>query len=270
MGGRGRVAILIHERQRLRRLRVYAIAHLAESWRADGIEVEVLAGVKRSTPADLLIVHVDLSVVPDKYLEFARSFPRCLNGSLADIRKSAISHLQVTPDTDYGGPVIVKSDLNYAGRPERRYTPLPRVLSRHPFASSLDYQVYDHVTQVPLRYFRGHQAVIERFLPEQEDGAYHVRTLEFLGDHCTSLRLASHQPVVKEATAFEEQDVEPHPAALKACRDMGMDYGKVDYVVHQGTFHLLDINKTPGASAMNDVVKERRRHRARGIAAFLP
>ena len=160
MGGRGRVAILIHERQRLGRLKVYAIAHLAEFWRADGIEVEVLAGVQRFTPADLLIVHVDLSVVPNQYLDFAQRFPRCLNGSVSDIRKSAISHLQVSQETDYGGPVIVKSDLNYAGRPERRLALLPRSISRHPFASSLDYRIYDHVAQVPARYFRGHEAVI--------------------------------------------------------------------------------------------------------------
>jgi hypothetical protein len=269
-GGRGRVAILIHERQRSNRLKVYAIAHLAEFWRADGIEVDILSGMKRFTPADLLIVHVDFSVVPEKYLDFARRFPRYINGTLADIRKSAISHLQVRPDTDYGGPVIVKSDLNYAGKPERRLSLLPRAISGHPFASSLDYQIYDHVSQVPPRYFRSPQAVIEQFLPEQEGGAYHVRTLEFLGDHYTSLRLASHQPIVKESTAFEEQDVVPHPAALQACRDMGMEYGKVDYVVHQGTYHLLDVNKTPGASPAGDVVRERRRHRARGIEAFLP
>jgi hypothetical protein len=263
------VAILIHERQRVRRLQVYAISHLARFWRDEGIEVQVFAGVKRFSPADLLIVHVDLSVVPDKYLDFAARFPRCLNGSLADIRKSAISHLQVTSDTEYGGPVIVKSDLNYAGKPERRLSLHPRLLSRHPFASSLDYRVYDHVTEVPTRYFRGGEAVIERFLPDREGETYHVHTLEFLGDHYTSLRLASHVPVVKEATAFEETDAVPHPAALEACQDMGMEYGKVDYVVHDGTFHLLDVNKTPGASAMNDVVTERRRHRARGIEAYL-
>jgi hypothetical protein len=93
--------------------------------------------------------------------------------------------------------------------------------------------------------------------------------LEFLGDRYTSLRLASYQPIVKEATAIDEQVVPPHPTALAVCRELNIEYGKIDYVIHDGSFHLLDLNKTPGASVASDIVKERRRHRATGIAGFL-
>jgi hypothetical protein len=276
---RRRVAILVHERQRPSSLKNYAIHHLAEFWRAGGIEVEFFAGVERFVPCDLVIVHVDLSVVPMEYLDFARRFPRVINGSVEDIRKSTISRNCLKRGTDYRGPVIVKSDLNYAGRPERFLggwsslswaLPLcARVASRHPFATSLDYRLYDDVTRVPHRYFRGRGAVVERFLPELKDGKFHVRTLEFLGDRYTSLRLASYQPIVKEATAIDEQVVPPHPTALAVCRELNIEYGKIDYVIHDGSFHLLDLNKTPGASVASDIVKERRRHRATGIAGFL-
>jgi hypothetical protein len=246
-----------------------AITHLAEFWRADGIEVEFLAGVDRFVPADLAIVHVNLSVVPKKYLAFAHRYPRVINGTVADIRKSVTSRMLVSRRTAYRGPVIVKSDLNFGGVPERTLAPPSGRRVRHPFVSSLDYVVYDDVSQVPSRYFRSRQAVVEKFVPEREDGMYHVRTLEYLGDRYTSLRLASHEPVVKEGSAIEEVVVTPHPDALAATRELGMDYGKIDYVLHGGTFHLLDVNKTPGASAPGETVNERRRHRAEGIEDYL-
>ena len=69
-------------------------------------------------PADLVLLHVNLSVVPDEYLELASRYPIVVNGKAKDIRKSTYSTLRVTRDDPYAGPVIVKSNLNYAGVPE--------------------------------------------------------------------------------------------------------------------------------------------------------
>src|SRR5690606_23600626 len=85
--------------------------------------VVVLFGPARYVPADLIVVHVDLSVVPEPYLEFSQRYPIVVNGSIRDIRKSSISRNLVSQNTEYKGPAIVKSDCNYAGMPERRYLP---------------------------------------------------------------------------------------------------------------------------------------------------
>ena len=66
----------------------YVISALAEYWREDGICVHFLSGTKKYVPADLLILHVDMSLVPDAYLEFAGCYPRTLNLKAKDIRKS--------------------------------------------------------------------------------------------------------------------------------------------------------------------------------------
>ena len=74
-------------------------------------------------PADLILVHVDLSVVPEKYLAFASRYSIVLNGRLPDIRKSVVSTNLVGMRDSWTGPVIAKSDLNYGGRPERSRRP---------------------------------------------------------------------------------------------------------------------------------------------------
>ena len=114
-----KIAILYHENHRGRPLN-YVINHYAEFWRAGGLEVVSLFGVSEFVPADLVIVHVDLSVVPDEYLDFAnRCYPIVLNGEVKDIRKSTFSQLLLKPGDPCDGKVIVKSNYNYAAEPER-------------------------------------------------------------------------------------------------------------------------------------------------------
>jgi hypothetical protein len=133
-----RIAILVLKEQR-KVDRPYMIHDYSAFWREAGHDVVTLYGVDEFVPADALIVHVDLSVVPDEYLEFASRYPVVLNGRVKDIRKRAISRHLVTRGDSYRGPVIVKSDLNFAGASEIG-------LKRHnfkawPFKRPTDYQV---------------------------------------------------------------------------------------------------------------------------------
>src|SRR6266513_2050358 len=113
------IAILFHENNRKEDLSSYAIAFLAEFWQQDGNQVRYLFGTRKFVPADLLLIHVDLSVVPDEYLEFASRYPIALNRAAKDIRKSQVSTNLVRQGDSYLGRVIVKSDLNYGGFPEQ-------------------------------------------------------------------------------------------------------------------------------------------------------
>jgi hypothetical protein len=265
---RRRIAVLFHEGQEPARAVFYAIHHLAEIWRADGLDVVYLFGVEEFVPADVVIVHVDLSVVPDEYLDFARRYPVAANGGLRDIRKSNYSTLRVARDSAYAGRVIVKSNYNYAGVPER----VLGVSNGEPeFEAQTDYRVYDSVAAVPAPVFDDEGLVVERFVPEYEDGRYHVRTLDILGDRHTSLRSASDHHVVTDSTAEEFEPVEPPAELFEIRRRFGVDYGKLDYVVHDSVVTLLDVNKTVGASAAQagEDLQARRRDRAEGIWAFL-
>jgi hypothetical protein len=266
-----KISVLFHERHRGRPLN-YLIHHYAEFWREDGHEVIFIFGTRQFIPADLLIVHVDLTVVPQEYLDFARQYPIALNGEVKDIRKSTFSQLLVKPGEAHAGKVMVKSNFNFAGSPERELGVAldPRGVSSSYFWSPQDYQVYENLNAVPSSLFGDPNVVVEKFQPEFQDGLYYMRAMLFLGDHVTCTRFASREPVVNGSTQISSERVEPHPEMIRLARDMKFDYGKFDYVLHEGKPILLDANKTTGGvTASNDPEKiVARRYRAEGLYRY--
>ena len=265
------IAILSHEKARGQPLN-YLIHNYAEFWREDGHEVIFLFGVAQFVPADVVIVHVDLSVVPDEYLAFAKRYPIALNGEVKDIRKSTYSQLLVKPGDPYDGQVIVKSNFNYAAAPERSLgVPLdPRGVSSSFFGNPLDYQIFESQEAVPAILFSDPNIVVEKFQPEFEDGLYHLRAQLFLGDYVTCTRMASRNPIVNGTTRISLERVEPHPDIVKLQKAMKYDYGKFDYVIHHGNALLLDANKTTGTAPQpaNPQQLADRRYRAEGLYAY--
>jgi hypothetical protein len=258
-----RIVVITHERER----EDHAIRHTADFWLADGLEVLFLRGVDEFVPADLAIMHVDLSVVPPEYVEFARQYPVTLNGEVTDIRKTAFSALRVTRASDYAGKVIVKSNLNFGGEPERRLGVRTDALPQG------DYPIYDSPGEVPDRFFEGEDFIVEKFVPEVENGRYHARAFHFFGDRFNCERIASDDPIVTvtDPTRIEREDVEAHPDVFELKKKLKIDFGKIDYVQHDGSVSLLDVNKTPGAyaGAITEATRAARRDRADGLYAYL-
>jgi hypothetical protein len=287
-----RIVILFHKNDRYYDPSRYIVHHMAEFWRADGHEIIYVYGVKRYVPADLLLVHVNLSVVPEEYLEFASRYPIALNGRVRDIRKSTLSRNLVTYDGDWDGPVIVKTDLNYAGQPERllrrswleRRWPYARGVkraverlsgNRRPFDEPADYKIFERTSEVPRTWFENPELVVEKFRPEFENGRYHTRLYQFLGDRETCMRMSSDHPVVKAQTRADTEEVEPHEIARSWRKELGLDYGKIDYSICDGEVVLLDANKTTGAAGGSgdspDRIQKRsanRNYRAVGLYSY--
>jgi hypothetical protein len=262
-----RIAILAHERNTPETLRSYQISTLARTWIADGHEVVLVAGPKRHVPADVAILHVDLSVVPEPYLELARRYPVALNGRVADIRKTAFATNVLAQGDAWAGPVMVKSNLNRGGFPEAA---LAKAEGRQARVFG-KYRVYASLAQVPAEAFGNGDVVVQKFLPEREGELYCVRYLAVMGSYCDAIRLRSTQPIVNGDSCLPEVErVEPDAEILAARARLGLDYGKMDYVVVDGTAILLDVNKTVGAGAQSDKpgMLALRRDRARGLYSY--
>lgn len=246
-------------------------------------------GPHTNVPADVVIVHVDLSVVPEPYLEFAAQYSVVLNGELRDIRKTRISQSLVKPSDGWHGPVIVKSNLNYYGHMERtlegnwfeRRWALARRVARTgerlwswnmPVREATNYAIFESADEIPSRWFTYEGAVIERFLPEIEDDLYHLRMVQVLGDRRVGTRLGSLQPIVKAGSSIVAAEIESHDMVDEWCAEHHIDYGKLDYVLHDGEAVLLDVNKTIGLTSGyrdDEGLAISRQHLAEGLYSYL-
>jgi hypothetical protein len=126
------------------------------------------------------------------------------------------------------------------------------------------------VADVPAQWYSNRDAIVEKFRPEIEDGLYHVRIYMFLGDRWSCTRVGTAKPVVKSEPGARTEPVEPAAEIVAWRRELGLDYGKLDYVVSNGEVVRLDINKTTGASRYMDDEKRRRmrRHQAEGLYSY--
>jgi hypothetical protein len=176
--------------------------------------------------------------------------------------------------------VIIKTDLNSGGLPEKRLSSkmyLLRALSAKlrgaisskqkqvspgssawadvKYLSASNYPVFPSLQDVPEEIFENKNLVVEKFLPEVQDGCYCVRYYHFLGDQGVSELFRSKQEIVKGSDSGEFLEG-PVPPELHAIRQrLGMDYGKIDYVLRDGKVVVLDVNRTPGIYGKGKLVQ---------------
>lgn len=203
-----------------------------------GHKIAVYRGLPATRPsADLAIMHVDLTQVPEEYLAFGAGFPRCLNLRVADISKRQVSDALLGEGDPWDGPVIVKSNLNFGGQREQQFAGT----AEQPF----DYRIYGSRDAVPEAELRNPDLVLEKFLPERDGDFYVTRFYLFAGEaeHCG--RVHAKEPIVKGHNALGFEFCEVPESLRQRRRAMGFDFGKIDFVLHDGEPVLLDANKTP-------------------------
>jgi hypothetical protein len=261
------IALLFHAKETPASIRHYLITYYASIWREQGSRIIVLFGTEHYVAADLIVVHVDLSVVPEAYLDFASRYPIVLNGSIRDIRKAAISQNLLFKGSDYPKPVIVKSDCNYAGLPEKRFAPQVQNYAEQLFKSPLGYRIYPNFAAVPAVLIELPGIVVEKFLPEKIGDLYSVRFYNFLGTKGNCMRVTSKNPVVHICHAQTIEPIPFDPRLEELRRALKFDYGKFDYVEREGEIVLFDTNKTTGFVGGTDDLqwREARYFRAMGV-----
>ena len=217
------------------------------------------------------MLHVDTTVTPPEYLAYARSFPFCVNVGIADISKRHVSGAVLARNENWDGPVIVKSNLNCRGGPEVRLNRIAEASGRAPPYPGVsvvqDYSVYERPSDLPPSALDNDRLVVERFIPERDPDGYALRFWVFCGDKERCNRFVSPVPMMKGSNVVRRESV-PVPDDLRARREeLGFDYGKFDFVVHDGKAILLDANRTPGRPPAS--VKGGAGHLADGLAALI-
>jgi len=258
------------------RERSFLLGSFAGHWLDAGHDVSLAEGLGNWPDGDVAVMHVDLSVVPAAYSEAARRYAVVVNGAATDVRKKRVSRHVVTQDDDWTGPVIIKTDLNYSGIPEMHAAQMfrrdgkPADLPPGPVVSTTrPYPILRSLGEVPREVWANPGLVVERFLPEQDAHGYWVRAWVFFGDRERCTRYRGTHPIVKTATIIGREPA-PVPEELRAERErLGFDYGKFDFVVHDGRATLFDANRTPSAPPSSPEIDASNAHLAGGLEALM-
>ncbi len=255
----------------------YLIAKLACHWQRAGYEIT--HGPVSSIDTDLAILHINQTRISQEVLPDNPCNSPFLNGNVLDISKSSFSTLRVFPDDSWDGLVIVKSDLNCFGKPEWRnsesgfFAKNRRRLAKRawPLARRLPperYPVLKSLKKVPGWVWRNPEIIVERFMPEREQGLYCLRGWVFFGKCGYTYKLYSTDPMVKTGTMMKYEFLNEPPVELVDFRmKNGFDFGKFDFVEIDGAPILLDINKTP--YIVSDANTPRLKYLAEGLNEFL-
>ena len=256
----------------------YVLAALAMIWERNGFRVNV--GQSYIPHASVCILHHDLTKLDPSSLPAPPPGVRPLNGQVLDISKRLYSTLILRPEDDWSGPVIIKTNLNHFGVPERPASEmgittrvrrrLARISWRHVrMLPDRVYPLLSSLEDVPNWVWANPEFIVEKFLPERADNnLYCVRGWMFFGDNSYGYRLFSTDPLVKTGTMVRYEYLDVVPDELMTLRQtMGFDFGKFDYVERDGKSILLDANKTPVYTGASD--SPRLNLLAEGIRAFL-
>jgi hypothetical protein len=275
------ILVLVHERDDFHS-RHFMIKHLIANWARAGHEVVVHQGTRDVPAARVAVLHTDLTIVPDEYMDVLKRFPVVVNGETRDITKRRVSQNLVKLEDGYQEPVIVKTDLNNGGVQENRDRigddePFQRWVRRHmgemgtiaSRRSIVPYMIFPRSSAVPGWVWHDPDLVVEKFLPERDERGYYLRMWLFLGDQERCNRILGPHPIVKGAHGLERVPV-PVPDEIRECRTrLGFDYGKFDFVIHQGKPVLLDVSRTPTVPLnLTETLLKANVTLARGIEVF--
>jgi len=265
------IMILFHAREKPSMN--FAVGAFERNWREMGYQIEHHYGIPVSAKrADILFPQIDLTQVPPSYKRYIENFDGIVvNRRIHNISKRNFSESLVHPGDEYQGPVIVKSDANNFGRPEWRLAPrwkkLLLLISGKKPKQTADYHVFAHSGLVPRKFLLSKRYIVEKFLPEKEGKFRYLRIYYFLGNQGRSIRLKSTFDIIKDLNSTERKNIDTPVELIDLRKRLGLDYGKIDYVMHKGRAVVLDINKTP-VGCPDPETQEKNRQMANGILAI--
>src|SRR5262249_37220710 len=102
----------------------------------------------------------------------------------------------------------------------------------------------------------------------QSNGTYCLRYLFCFGDHGYCSLQRSYYPVIKRRHIMSREEF-PIPDEIEAIRrELGLDYGKIDFVIREGRVVVLDVNRTTGLVATEPERQVYAKRLAPGIHSF--
>ena len=236
--------------------RIHLICVLAAIWRERGDVVSFGDNPPENT--DVCISHTDYSLISDDFIASSPAGIPLINANARNILKSNVSQLLLHKDSEWAGPVVIKTNANAHGAEEYAYHTLdiPRllkILAARVFPWQWlgelplrQYPILDKMSDVPDWVWRDERLVVDRFMPEREGELYILRLWMFFGDKEYCMKVKGELPLVKSRKLVSVELVDSVPEEVREVRQrLGLDFGKIDFVMHDGKARVFDVNKTP-------------------------
>lgn len=238
-----------------------------------GHKIRVVRG-PNAPPGDAAFYHVDTTVAPPEYVDLASRYAQTINFRTGDISKRKISRLLLGKDDPWKGPVIVKADYNNRAIIEhlhnRRAANSGKNIPHPGVTKGEKYRVLEALSEVGDEVWSNPALVVEKFVAEPDEQGFALRTWVFMGprERCTRFVTADRISKAADVLKYEPAQV---PEQLRVERErLGFDFGKFDFVMHEGEAVLLDANRTPGiAQAIRPMMKKGALNLAEGLHALL-
>ena len=246
--------ILTSRKERLQNRHLIKV--LAGIWREQG---HILSFGNRPPPTtDAVIAHTDYSMIDEHFFRQVDEGIPVINSAARNFLKSNVSQLLINENSKWHGPVIIKTDANCHAAEEYAYHGLDLLRLLKIFAGRFvswqwtgelpfrTYPILERTDQVPGWVWQDHRLVVEKFMPERDGELYVLRLWMFFGEQEYCMRVCSELPVVKSRKLVSVDLVEEVPDAVRSVRrKLGLDFGKIDFVMHGNDALVFDVNKTP-------------------------
>ncbi|MGB0498755.1 MAG: hypothetical protein ACPGID_10480 [Rubricella sp.] len=251
------LVVLVERQASFLRHSGYKLLRMLAGARRAGIEAEVTDRPERVSGRAPGFLHVDLTLVPAPFLDAAGRLDRCVNGAVASIHRGLYSAARLERDSDWTGPVIVKTVLNHRGLPELNYGFGPGVAGRlRRLAARVRspdykddlcprYRILPALSDVPEEVWSDARLMVERFLPGALGGPIVKHRWDFAMEASLVTRSIYDDPLCGVDSVREVGDAGPPPDALVALREaMALDFGSIDFFETEDGAIPVDVNKT--------------------------
>jgi hypothetical protein len=242
------------------------VDEMVRRWAEAGHSVVTRYGLSDLPEADVLFVHVDTTCTPPEYRDVFGRYKVVINRNALSIDKTLYSGAMLARSDDFEGPVIVKTRANFGGEGDERYRvgqflrSRPLVRLHHRLSALFEpewrhrrtlspngYPIFDSKGDVPDAIWQNKHLMVERFCPESEGELYFVRYWVFFGERGWARRFGSRKAIVKFSNRVTDEESVAVPRELIELRQrLGLDYGRIDFVQHDGVVTVFDVNKTLG------------------------
>lgn len=245
--------VYVESRPHFLQAKAYILGHALSHLQSAGVSCRVLDRLDPQSLGRAAVVHVDLTELPPPFEHVHHLYERCLNGQALSINRRAYSRARLARDSDWDGPVIVKSALNHRGRPELRLA-MERGLLRGGSARARQalrerlcpaYALHASAAEVPEAAWDDPARVVERFLPGRLETPVVKHRYDFMLDVELHTRASFDSLLCEPASMTRVDFLEDAPAAVRELRQsLRLDFGSIDYFMVDGEAWPVDANKT--------------------------